>query len=258
MPVSDFLWNLLTDPGTWAFAAIGFVAQLCDGALGMGFGAISSAVLAAMGVPREVASASVNGAKLFTGAASGLAHLRYRNVDGRMLVPLATAGMIGGFVGATLLARYPTRWLGVVASAYLLVVGGYIIHRALRVLPEPKPVRHAGVVGAMGGISEALSGVWGPLVTSSLVALGAHARHAVGTSTVAETLVAAVVFGTLVGHLGIERLSASVLGLVLGALVAAPFAARLTRQVPRRPLMLGVGILVIVLSLLRLYRDLLA
>jgi len=45
-------------------------------------------------------------------------------------------------------------------------------------------------------------------------------------------------------------------GLVIGSLVAAPLAARLTSQLPKRRLTIGVGVIVIVSSLLRLARDL--
>jgi uncharacterized membrane protein YfcA len=255
--MQEALLTLLADPWTWAFVGIGFVAQLCDGALGMGFGAISSAVLAVLGVPREVASASINGAKLFTGAASSASHIFYRNVDLRLLLKLAIAGMLGGWVGAALLARFPHGPIGPLSSVFLLGIGVYIIRRAWRAGPPPAPPRHATVIGAAGGLTEALAGVWGPLVTSSLVALGVHPRFAVGSASVAETFVAAAVFATLVDHIGLARLSTTVLGLLAGALLAAPLAARLLREIPRRPLMLGVGVLVIVLSLVRLSRDLL-
>ena len=42
------------DWNTLMFVVIGFGAQLCDGALGMGFGVISSTVLTLIGLPRMV------------------------------------------------------------------------------------------------------------------------------------------------------------------------------------------------------------
>ena len=69
------------------FAAVGFFAQLIDGALGMGYGVISSVVLLASGVPPAHTSASVHAAKLFTTAASGTSHIIHGNVDRRILVP---------------------------------------------------------------------------------------------------------------------------------------------------------------------------
>jgi uncharacterized membrane protein YfcA len=252
----DTILALAAEPRTWVFVLIGFFAQLCDGALGMGFGAISSAVLAVIGLPRDVVSASVNGAKLITGAAGSVAHVAHRNVSLRLLVSLALAGAVGGVFGATVLARYSHWIVGVVASLCLLLVGAYIIQRGLRGVPAPRAPRYVPAVGVAGGVTEALAGVWGPVVTSSLVALGVAPRYAIGTGTVAETFVAAAVFTALVGHIGFDRLSTSVIGLIAGALLASPVAARLVREIPRRPLMVAVGLLVIVLSLLRLYRDL--
>ena len=56
------------DPQFWLFAAVGFAAQLVDGALGMAYGVICSTVLLALGVTPANTSASVHAAKVFTGA----------------------------------------------------------------------------------------------------------------------------------------------------------------------------------------------
>jgi uncharacterized protein len=73
------------------FAAVGFFAQLIDGALGMGYGVVSSVVLLATGVPPAHTSASVHAAKLFTTAASGASHIAHGNVERRLFIPLAAA-----------------------------------------------------------------------------------------------------------------------------------------------------------------------
>ena len=78
------------------FLAVGVLAQAVDGALGMAYGVISSSVLLALGVPPATASASVHGAEVFTTAASAASHVAHRNVDWRLLLPLAGAGVIGG------------------------------------------------------------------------------------------------------------------------------------------------------------------
>jgi len=254
--MADILCAAPQQPQTWLFVAIGFVAQLCDGALGMGFGAIGTTALAAAGLPPAVASASINGAKIFTGLASGTAHLLLRNVNGPLLTALAAGGVVGGICGATLLAHVSGRAISVAVSAYLLGLGIFILMRAFGARGDGTGPRSAGGVGLLGGFFEAVAGVWGPLVTSNLIAFGASPRHAIGTGSVAETLVAAMIFGVLVHHLGTARLSVTVLALLAGAMFAAPLAARLTRVAPRRELMIGVGVLVVVLSLVRLGREL--
>ena len=241
-------WSLLL------FAGIGFVAQLFDGAIGMGFGLISYTVLTGMGYPKAVVSASVNGAKMFTGAIAGFAHIRQQNVDWPMLWLLAAGGVAGAVVGALALINLPHDWLTPVINGYLVIVGIIILWRSGHAMPHvTTPVRTAGV-GVAGGVLEALSGVWGPLVTSNLVAMGSIPRYVVGSVTVAEAIVAVAVFTMLVGHVGVENLSRAVLGLLLGAILAAPLAARLTRQIPKRLLMIAVGLLVIATSGFRLIR----
>ena len=48
-----------------------------------------------------MASASVHGAEVFTTAASAGSHVWHKNVDWRLLTPLALAGVIGGCLGAS-------------------------------------------------------------------------------------------------------------------------------------------------------------
>lgn len=250
------LWSLLHEPQTWAFITIGFIAQLSDGAFGMGFGAVSSTVLAALGVPREIASATVNGAKLVTGVLSGVAHMAFRNIDWPLFVFLTVSGCVGGWFGATLMTFNSSRWVGVVVSVYLLVVGGYIIWRASHDPPEFITRTRITGIGLAGGFLEAVSGVWGPLVTSNLVAHGASPRHAVGTGNLSETFVAITVFAVLVHHIGFAQLSGAMIGLLIGAVVGAPIGASFTRRLPRKVLAISVGVIVILMSLLRLTRDL--
>jgi uncharacterized membrane protein YfcA len=77
------------DPGFRVFFAVGMAAQPVDGAPGMAFGVVSSTVLLALGVPPANTSASVHAAKVFTGAASAVSQIAYRDINGRLLLHLA-------------------------------------------------------------------------------------------------------------------------------------------------------------------------
>jgi uncharacterized membrane protein YfcA len=123
-------------------------------------------------------------------------------------------------------------------------------------LVAPQPLLSEPQTWAFIAIGFLVVGVRGPLVTRNLVAHGAHPRHAVGTGNLAETFVAIAVFTVLVRHIGFAQLCAAVIGLLIGAGVAAPVGAGLASKLPRRVLMMGVGVLVILMSLLRLVRDL--
>lgn len=251
----SFLENLVRVHDFLVFVFIGFAAQLFDGALGMGFGIISYTVLSGMGMPHMLVSASVNGAKIFTGAASGIAHIRNGNINWRLFRSLALCGALGGVVGVVLLTWLPSTLIKPLVATYLIFVGFIVIVRAWRpLLPEPSPVRVA-LIGGAGGFLEATAGVWGPLVTSNLIAFGSKPRYVVGSGNLAETVVALTVSVLLAAHVGIGTFTVAVAGLLGGALLAAPVAAKLTRQLPPRTLMVGVGVLVITTSLYRLLQS---
>ncbi|MET3754534.1 putative membrane protein YfcA [Rhizobium binae] len=100
------------------FIAVGFCAQIVDGALGMAFGVLSTTSLLAFGVPAANASAMTHVTEMFTTAASGLSHAYHRNVDWRLVARLAPAGMIGGAIGAYLLANIDGKVIAPFVSAF--------------------------------------------------------------------------------------------------------------------------------------------
>ena len=89
------------------FVAIGFAAQLVDGALGMAYGLSGTAAILSLGFPPATASASVHAAEVFTTGISGLSHWRFGNVDWSFVWRLAVPGMLGGATGAYLLTTLP-------------------------------------------------------------------------------------------------------------------------------------------------------
>ena len=72
-------------------------------------------------------------------------------------------------------------------------------------------------------------------------------RFVIGSVNLAEFFVTVVVTATFVITIGLE-LWPIITGLVLGGVVAAPFAALLTRHVPARPLMVMVGAVIVLLN----------
>lgn len=59
---------------------IGFLAQIIDGTLGMGYGVTSSVLLICLGVYPVIASASVHTAELCVTFVSGISHFKFGNV----------------------------------------------------------------------------------------------------------------------------------------------------------------------------------
>ncbi|MDQ8697380.1 sulfite exporter TauE/SafE family protein [Hyphomicrobium sp. LHD-15] len=239
------------------YVIIGFVAQMIDGAIGMAYGVTASSVLLSAGVPPATASACVHAAETFTTGASGLAHWKLGNVDRKLIWRLAVPGMIGGAIGAYALSEFDGDTLKPYISVYLLLLGLVIIWKALvrRPLEAPQP-RSVAPLGFAGGLLDAMGGGgWGPIVASSLLGQGATPRYAIGSVNLAEffvTLTISVTFFFTIG-LGLWPI---ITGLVVGGVIAAPFAALAAKHVPAKLLMLVVGCVVIGLSLRTLYLTL--
>lgn len=232
------------------FVAVGFAAQLIDGALGGGFGIISSSVLIATGVPPAAASAGIHAVKVITAPISGLSHALAGNVDWTLFWRLAVPGMIGAVAGAYLLTGLPIETAKLLIQVYLGLLGTKLLFRqGLRHGPHGNP-RVVGPLGLAGGfLDSAGGGGWGPIVTPNLIIQGAWPRQAVGTVNMAEFPVAMASSVTFLLALGWETFGTAVLGLLIGAVVAAPFGALLTRKLPTAVLVRLVGLLLVSTSL---------
>lgn len=236
------------------FMAIGFFAQLVDGALGMAFGLLSTTSMLAFGVPPATASAITHIAEIFTTAASGASHVYHRNVDWRLVRRLALPGMAGGAIGAFLLSNVDGKAIEPFVSLYLIGLGAFILFKAFRPLWPPE-MRGFLVpsIGFGGGILDAAGGGgWGPIVTGSLIGRGLQPRQVIGSTNLTEFLVTATISATFILNLGWSDLN-SALGLVIGGVLAAPLGGFLVSRIPTRVLMVAVGAIIIATSLPRLF-----
>src|SRR5690606_14312320 len=172
------------------FVMIGLCAQLVDGALGMAYGLVSSSILLALGLPPAAVSASVHTAEVFTTGVSGASHGLLGNVDRKLMVRLAVPGVVGGVLGAYVLAQLPGDAVRPFVYAYLLVLAVLILLRAVgRRIPRNE-VRRVGVLGFFAGLLDAIGGGgWGPMATSTLLAKGGQARTSIGTVSASEFVV---------------------------------------------------------------------
>jgi uncharacterized membrane protein YfcA len=238
------------------FVGIGLLAQLVDGALGMAYGLVSSSILLALGLPPAVASATVHTAEMFTTGVSGASHAWFGNVRWQLFWQLAIPGAIGGILGATFLAQVPGEAIRPFVTAYLLILGAIILLRSLGKRVIRHHVRHPGLLGLVAGALDAIGGGgWGPLATSTLIARGGNVRTTIGSVNAAEFVVTVCVSATLAWQVGIGHWSI-VLGLLVGGVIAAPFAAWLVRLLPERAVMAAVGSLITLISGAQLWRIL--
>lgn len=242
------------------FLLVGFGAQIVDGALGMAYGVVSSTVLLAFGVPPAAASASVHAAEVFTTATSAASHVAHRNVNWKMFVPLAIAGVIGGGLGAFVLTSIDGDTIKPFIIAYLGIMGLIILWRAWKgpskTPTSPKLIAPLGLVG--GFCDAAGGGGWGPTVNSALVGTGTEPRYSIGTVSTAEFFVTIAISATFVWALlsgqwqntgGLMQHAAAVAGLVVGGVLAAPLAGWVVKLVPVRIFTWLVGFLVLFLCI---------
>ncbi|MBH8568445.1 TSUP family transporter [Microvirga sp. STS02] len=247
-------WQLVRSSGTfYTFVAVGFLAQMVDGMLGMGYGVVSAISLMSLGLSPVSVSASIHTAEVFASGASGYNHYRFGNVNKRLFRVLLLPGIAGSVSGALLLSHFGETYAGYVKpilAVYLLFLGLRIITKAFqKAAKKRKKVKNAGWLAGAGGFLDSFGGGgWGPLVTSTLITNGRTPRYVIGTVSLVEFFVTFASAFTFFTILGISHWQI-VLGLIVGGVAAAPIAARLAGRLPTRWMFVGVGLMVIVWSL---------
>ena len=238
------------------FIAVGFAAQLVDGALGMAFGVISNTMLVAvLGVPPAQASARVHLVECFTTAVSGISHLFHGNVDKALFFRLLIPGVIGGVLGAYVLTSLDASVVKPFVLLYLTGIGIYLLIRGLLYPPEGRVAKHVAPLGLLGGFLDAAGGGgWGPVVTSNLLIQGADPRKVVGTVNTVEFFLTICVSAAFIYKLGFADIAGATLGLLIGGIAAAPFGAYAAKRFAAKHMLIRVGIVLTLTSAYGVYR----
>ena len=233
--------------GIAPFIPVGIIAQFVDGALGMAYGVISTSVLLTLGMTPAAASAAVHSAEVFTTAVAGASHAAAGNVDWRIVRGLTLPAVIGGILGAYILTSFDANLVRPWVAGYLMIMGARILWRAAKPPSRHLPKRLA-LLGFIGGLLDACGGGgWGPVVTTTLLASGSVPHRVIGSVALTEFFLTIAVSGAFIGRIGFQYYDV-VLGLLIGGVIAAPFAAYFAKRVPGKYLMALVGILIMVLS----------
>ncbi len=243
------------DSSILIFILAGFTAQMIDGALGMAYGVTATTFLLGAGVPPAASSASVHASEIFTSGVSGLMHLKFGNVNTKLFRTLLLPGILGAIFGAYILSSLEdyNYILKPLVSTYTLFLGFVIIFKALKKDRIREKIKRIFPLAFVGGLLDSIGGGgWGPIVSSTLIARGRHARYTIGSVNLAEffvSLASSVTFFTLIGltHWAI------IAGLIIGGTIAAPIAAWLSSRIPTKSIMILVGVVVIITSLKRIF-----
>jgi siroheme synthase-like protein len=252
MADSATTWYATLDKNFPWMVLAGFLAQLVDGALGMGYGVTSATILLSAGVNLSAISGSIHTAEMFASGASGYSHYRFGNVNKKLFKILVVPGVLGAIGGAILLSKYGdthAQYLKPVMAVYTLFLGLRILSNAFREKKIVKKFKNYGWLAGVGGFLDSFGGGgWGPIVTTTLITKGRSPKYVIGSVSLTEffvTLASAFTFFTL---LGVSHWQV-IIALVVGGLLAAPLAARLAGRLPRKSSFILLGILVIIWSM---------
>lgn len=238
------------------FIAVGFAAQVIDGALGMAFGVISQTLLVSvLGVPPAAASASVHVVEMFTTGASGVSHIVHRNIDWGLFKRLVPFGILGGVTGAYLLSNIDASVARPFVMMYLTGIGFYLLVKAIRHSePHVKDPQYTAPLAAVGGFLDAAGGGgWGPVVTSNLLVQGSDPRKTIGTVNSAEFLITTSISAAFIATIGLAAFTVATVGLIIGGVVAAPFGAMFAKRIKPQMLLFAVSVVLIATSVYSIY-----
>ncbi|OCK50993.1 ABC transporter permease [Chryseobacterium sp. CBo1] len=245
-----FYWMLL----------VGVFAEVVAGSMGMGYGVICTTTLLFLGIPPHAVSASIHSAESFTTAAGSISHIKLKNVSKSLVKKLAIPAIIGAIIGAislTYLGEYYSKITKTIISFYTLYLGFKIFSNAFKPkqnksLKKKTNLTRLGIIG--GFIDSFAGGGWGPLVTGTLIKNSFTPRFAVGSSTVAKFILTITAAVTFFFTLGIQHWNI-ILGLLIGGIITAPFSAMLTAKLPVKSMFVVIGILVIVMSSITIFKS---
>ena len=233
----------------------GFTAQMIDGALGMAYGVTATTFLLSFGITPAASSASVHASEVFTSAASGLMHLKFKNVNMKLFKGLLIPGVIGAILGAYILSSFEqyNYIIKPLVSSYTLILGSVIVVKALKKDTVRQKIKRLFPLALVGGFLDSIGGGgWGPIVSSTLIARGRNPRYTIGSVNLAEFFIALSSSLTFVTIIGLTHWMI-IAGLIIGGVIAAPIAAFMANKIPTKTIMILVGIVVIILSLKRLF-----
>lgn len=248
-----FYWMLLA----------GFLAELVAGSMGMGYGVMCTTILLILNVPPPVISASIHSAEAFTTAAGSVSHYKLGNVNKKLTKLLAIPAILGAIIGALMLTYVGEKYAKMTKpflAAYTLYLGVRILQNAFRKKDtkenKKRKKTNIPVLGLIGGFIDSFGGGgWGPLVNGTFIRNGRTPRYVIGSSTVAKFILTVASAVTFVFTVGIQHWNI-VVGLLIGGVVTAPFSAMLTSKLKIKKMFIVVGSLVIIMSLITIYKAL--
>jgi uncharacterized membrane protein YfcA len=214
----------------------------------------------------SIANSCVKLSEVFTTSASGFSHWKLGNINKKLVKNLIIPGVIGAIFGAILIAYVDSiegigkKFVKPAISVYILILGIFIIYKALRKKEKKKKTEKLGILALFGGFMDAAGGGgWGPIVTSTLISKGRNPKYTIGSVNLSEFFIALTSAIIITIIIGLDEWQIGggikvVLGLIFGGIIAAPMGAIVASRVKAKPMMLTVGTLIIIVNMLNIYK----
>ncbi len=252
---------MLELPGFWIlglqlFATIiilGFLCELMDSTLGMGYGTTLTPVLLLFGFSPLAIVPSILLSELLTGLTAGVAHHKVGNVNfkkGSIHLKVATVLVACSVLGATaavfIAINIPSFYLKLYIGIIVLLMGIIILLTINKKYNFSwKKITGLGLIAAFNkGMS---GGGYGPVVTGGQILSGIKGNHAVGITSFAEGMTCVV--GVIIYLVAPNSIDWSLApSLIIGAMISVPFSAVIVKKLPTKILTLSIAAITIILG----------
>jgi uncharacterized membrane protein YfcA len=244
----------------WAFfvpMAAAFIMEYIDSSLGMGYGTVLSPLLIVMGFEPLLVVPSILLSQAFGGLTASLFHHRFRNVefrlrtkDSKIVYIITVSGVIATIIAAFIAIKLPKVYLNTYIGVLVAIMGVMLAAR-MRFRFSWKKMIGVGVVSSFNkGMS---GGGFGPVVTGGQVVAGHNHKNAIGCTTLAEAPICIAGFLIYFFTKGLSDFMLP-LGLLLGAVLAAPLGAFTTSKISSERFVRFLGVLILVLGVWTLWK----
>lgn len=243
----------------WKFVAVGLVAGILGGGLGVGGGIILVPLLVFVGLDRHRAHATSLAAIILIACVGAMSFGFSGELRLDVGLSIGVGGVVGSVLGANAMHRMSVRSLTIVFGVVLLVAG-------LRMVSGADPLPGAGDlstaalvaisigIGLVGGFFAGMAGVGGGVVNvpAAVFFIGLAQHEAQGTSLVAIVLTA--IAGTWANYRNGRVLPKDGLLAGAGGAVGSLLGSRLALGANEDTLAFAFGVLILLVSLRTLFR----
>ncbi len=233
---------------------LAFITEYFTATLGMGYGTMLAPVLLMIGYEPAVLVPVVLVSQFLAGLVSGSFHHRFRNMDlinepheRAAFEIFSLTGVVGVLIAVLTSIALPVWFVELYIASVVVLMGAVILANGRT--SEAFSNRKLGVLGLFGAFNKGISGGgYGPIVTGGQIISGIKPRAAIAITSIVEAVMCAVGFVVyLMISQSIDLLLT--LGIIIGAVLAAPFSALTTAKVSQERLKKAIAVATIALGI---------